>query len=323
MTERYFEYDVGLSFAGEQREYAEQVATDLRSRGIRPFYDDYEKDTLWGKDLYAHLSEIYQHMCRYCIIFISKEYAEKVWPNRERQSAQARAIEERQEYILPARFDDTQIPGLLDTVGYVDLTQTTPSEIGELIAGKLGKETRQHYLPPTLDRLFESLGIEEDQRAQTHARSQALSFFQVLRRITPDERDAVISLIRFGCPSSLPDDIHISADLLRRYTDKSLARLKRLLGGVSSLGFECSIREATEHDAGMPGVQLGTDYVFHLTWLDLRDEGAYSALPVASAMIVGATEDYCEKHGTEFLERLDFSQLASATASQESPDYEC
>ena len=187
MTERYFEYDVGLSFAGEQREYAEQVATDLRSRGIRPFYDDYEKDTLWGKDLYAHLSEIYQHMCRYCIIFISKEYPPKKSGLIESDKVLRRGpYRERQEYILPARFDDTQIPGLLDTVGYVDLTQTTPSELGELIAGKLGKETRQHYLPPTLDRLFESLGIEEDQRAQTHARSQALSFFQVLRRITPD-----------------------------------------------------------------------------------------------------------------------------------------
>ena len=72
MTERYFEYDVGLSFAGEQREYVEQVADALTVRGIRVFYDDYEKGTLWGKDLYAHLTEVYQHWCEYCVIFISK-----------------------------------------------------------------------------------------------------------------------------------------------------------------------------------------------------------------------------------------------------------
>ena len=120
----------------------EQVANDLKTRGIVVFYDDYERETLWGKDLYAHLSEIYQHMCRYCIIFVSAEYAAKVWTNLERQNAQARAIKEKQEYILPARFDDTEIPGLLDTVGYIDLNRTTPSQLSELVAEKLGKTQR-------------------------------------------------------------------------------------------------------------------------------------------------------------------------------------
>ena len=34
-------------------------------------------------------------------------------------------------------------------------------------------------------------------------------------------------------------------------------------------------------------------------------------------MILVATENYCEEHGTEFLKRLDFSQLASATATRD------
>jgi hypothetical protein len=45
-----FSYDVALSFAGEQRAYVQKVAAALRRRGIRPFYDDYEKVELWGKD---------------------------------------------------------------------------------------------------------------------------------------------------------------------------------------------------------------------------------------------------------------------------------
>ena len=152
------------------------MASCKRSRvSIRTFYDQYEKVNLWGKDLYAHLNEIYQNMCRYCVIFVSEEYAAKVWTNRERQSAQARAIEEKREYILPARFDDTQIPGLLDTVGYIDLSETSPQQLGDLIAEKLGKEVRQNYLPPTLDRLFERLGIEDDMEAQNEAGSHAWS----------------------------------------------------------------------------------------------------------------------------------------------------
>ena len=318
MSDRYFEYDVGLSFAGEQRDYVEQVAKELKSRGIRLFYDDYERETLWGKDLYAHLTEIYQHMCRYCVIFVSEEYAAKIWPSRERQSAQARAIEEKGEYILPARFDKTPIPGLLDTVGYVDLTETSPLQLSNLIVGKLGKRIREQYLPPTLDKLFQSLGIEDDQEYQHEVYSHAWSFFEALRRMTPEERDAVIGVIRFGCPAALPDNLHIKTDLLRRYTGKSVARLRRLLSGVHSLGFSCSMLRDTEHDTSLPGTTLGDADLFYLTWIDLSGEDReFPELLVAREMIMGATENYCEEHGTMFLERLDFSQLASATASKE------
>jgi len=121
LSKNDFEYDVCLSFAGERRAYVEKVAQELTSRGVRVFFDDYEKAKLWGKDLYSHLDEIYQHLCRYCILFASREYADKVWTSHERRSAQARALKGKQEYILPARFDDTPIPGLPDTVHYLDL----------------------------------------------------------------------------------------------------------------------------------------------------------------------------------------------------------
>jgi len=44
-----FEYDVALSFAGEDRVYVEKVAKYLKEKGIKVFYDDYEKTGLWGK----------------------------------------------------------------------------------------------------------------------------------------------------------------------------------------------------------------------------------------------------------------------------------
>jgi hypothetical protein len=60
------EYDVCLSFAGEQRDYVEQVASRLRQEGIRVFYDGYEQVSLWGKDLYEHLDWAYRRAARYC-----------------------------------------------------------------------------------------------------------------------------------------------------------------------------------------------------------------------------------------------------------------
>jgi hypothetical protein len=134
-----FKFDVALSFAGEDRAYVEKVAKYLKEKGIKVFYDDYEKTELWGKDLYVHLDEVYQKEARYCVMFLSCYYAEKLWTNHERKSAQVRAFTEKGEYILPARFDDTKIPGILPTIGYIDLHSLEPEEFGESIIEKLKK----------------------------------------------------------------------------------------------------------------------------------------------------------------------------------------
>ena len=139
-----FEFDIALSFADEDRVYVEQVADYLKSNGVKVFYDRYEKTILWGKDLYVHLDEVYRNRAKYCVMFLSQYYASKLWTNHERQSAQARAFDERQEYILPARFDDTEIPGMKPTIGYIDLRKILPEEFGNLILKKLGKISRRN-----------------------------------------------------------------------------------------------------------------------------------------------------------------------------------
>lgn len=133
-------YDVALSFAGEDRACAEAVAEALRRRQISVFYDKYEKATLWGKNLYTYLSDLYQNQARYCAMFLSRHYAEKLWTNHERQAAQARAFSENNEYILPIRLDDTEIPGLPHTIGYLSWSQETAETIADAIAAKLDRE---------------------------------------------------------------------------------------------------------------------------------------------------------------------------------------
>lgn len=134
---RAWDYDVAFSFAGEDRAYVEAVAETVRAQGIRVFYDHYETVSLWGRDLYEHLADVYQKRSRYTVIFVSSAYAKKVWTTHERKSAQARAFQESREYILPARFDDTEIPGLLPQIGYIDLADTSPVQLAELIVAKL------------------------------------------------------------------------------------------------------------------------------------------------------------------------------------------
>ena len=154
VDEPKYDYDVTLSFAGEDRAYVEQVAEALYALGIRVFYDRYEQVDLWGKDLYTHLDDVYRKLARYCVIFISQYYAEKLWANHERKSAQARAFEEKSEYILPIRFDATDVPGMLPTTGYIDATKREPSDVALMIANKTGLDTD---LQGTLQYFRESL----------------------------------------------------------------------------------------------------------------------------------------------------------------------
>lgn len=130
-------YDIALSFAGEDRDYVDRVANLLKEGGVKVFYDLFEEADLWGKDLYVHLSEIYNNRARFTVMFISEAYANKLWTTHERKAAQARAFQEAQEYILPARFDDTDIPGVLPTVGYISLRGRSPEDFTSLITKKL------------------------------------------------------------------------------------------------------------------------------------------------------------------------------------------
>ena len=132
-----FEYDVALSFAGEDRDYVEKIANALKDKGVRVFYDKFEVSNLFGKDLYQYLSHIYKDTAKYCMIFVSKYYKEKTWTKHELRSAQNRAFNENREYILPVLLEDIQIDGLLDTVGYIKASEYSISEIVEITVGKL------------------------------------------------------------------------------------------------------------------------------------------------------------------------------------------
>jgi hypothetical protein len=173
-------YDVALSFAGEDRKYVQKVANFLVRTGLRTFYDQHETIQLWGKNLYDHLNAVYSDKARFVVIFISKSYKAKLWTDHERRSAQARAFRERREYILPARFDSTKLPGIFETVGYVDLRTLSPNEFAELIRKKC--DSTAAYTPAELERGFHALSQENIDRigASGHLKSGDTVITQVL-----------------------------------------------------------------------------------------------------------------------------------------------
>ncbi|MBE9593850.1 MAG: TIR domain-containing protein, partial [Proteobacteria bacterium] len=119
-----YKYQVVLSFAGEDRTHAQKLAELLKERDISFFYDSYEQAELWGVDLYQHFQSVYRDKAQYCVVFLSESYAKKPWTRHELKQAQARAFMEHKVYILPVRIDDTEIPGINETIGYIDLRST-------------------------------------------------------------------------------------------------------------------------------------------------------------------------------------------------------
>ena len=132
-----WQWDVALSFASEQRDYVEQVAKALKALGVRCFYDADEQIELWGKYLAEELPAIYSDRAAAAVVFVSAEYAARDWTRLERRAALNRAVRERQEYVLPARFDDTPLPGLLSDMVAVDLRGRTPEQFAGKVAEKL------------------------------------------------------------------------------------------------------------------------------------------------------------------------------------------
>jgi hypothetical protein len=305
---RTYDYDVCLSFAGENRKYVREVAMSLKSRGVRVFFDEYAQVDMWGKDLYIHLDEIYRNTARYCILFASKHYAKKVWPTHERQSAQARAIRQHAEYILPAKFDDTDIPGLRPTIGYIDLRKTKPLKLTEIIIEKIGTRQAENYFPPNPDRLFKRLGAKT-KKMQHIVEARANDFFKALTRMNKEERKSIFHIFMNGCPEELPENVHIELDLLRRITRFAPSKILRLLGSIESLGFRSFLREESEEECDSDvSIGHGQGKLVVLEWHDVSiDEDVFGcATEVANAIIKGAIEGYCEEHGMEHLNKLDF-----------------
>lgn len=131
-------YQVALSFAGEQRGYVEEVADALLAEGVAVFYDRHNSVALWGKDGLEEFVRLFSHDAGHVVMFISKEYVDKAWPREERRAALSRAMKTDEDYILPVRFDDSEVPGMPDTRQHLNAADYSPAQLAKAIIEKIG-----------------------------------------------------------------------------------------------------------------------------------------------------------------------------------------
>ncbi len=314
MSDYSYNFDVALSFAGEDRKYVEEVAQVLRKMDIRVFYDKYETISFWGKDLYVHLREVYHKQAKYVVIFISKFYAEKLWTNHERESAQARAFSEKREYILPVKFDDVEISGILPTTGYIDLREVSPNKLALLIKEKIGPISRYEFFPNEPDSLFKIMKIKSKSKKQ-EVKFIAEVFFDHLKLMTALERQVLMTLVYYSCPCELPENVHVNIQYLSRLVSLSREEILNLFSRLDCLGIKSRVYEF--HDFEQEDALINSK-----EFLEVKFEvhfkkygGNYTNIMINISKVIH--ENLCIDCAKEAIERMDFSVLSTLTGFSE------
>jgi hypothetical protein len=135
-THDQFEYDVALSFASQDKAIADDLARLLDTKHVKVYLDEYKAGDVWGNDMVNHLANVYGKKAKYCVLLISQHYPLKKWTFAERTSARERTFRDANEYILPLRLDDTDVPGIHETTGYRDIRQHSLESLVELLDEK-------------------------------------------------------------------------------------------------------------------------------------------------------------------------------------------
>lgn len=165
MTEKHdaFEYDVAVSFAEADRTTAETLAALLRDRNRSVFLDEYSSSAQWG-NIVDHLVNLYARKARYCVLLVSRRYPLRAWTEAERTSAREGALRDAEEYILPLRLDDTDVPGIEEVKGYRDLRERLIESIVDWLEEKLS-ETESRSGPPSQSHDLRSGNVTSTQPA--------------------------------------------------------------------------------------------------------------------------------------------------------------
>jgi hypothetical protein len=273
-----FDFDAALSFAGEDREYVEDVNEALKREGIRTFLDSDHLAEAWGEDLVEFFDRVYRVRSKYAILFISRHYAEKTWPRHERRSALARAIEERGAYVLPVRLDDTAVNGLRPTIGYLDTRKTGIEVLVRTLLAKLaGRPDATYAWPgdrsPRTQRELDVLLAERP--AGWEWLYMAGVLFVQAEKLQPAYLDHELEYAERTGARIADDDV---AEFLQSAMDEARAIMARLGSTMKP--------EAQERALGAPGEPGDAERIRHLA---SRWNSLYADMLAWSARIRGAS----------------------------------
>lgn len=146
MNNENYEYDVAFSYASEQRKNVREIVDYLKAKNINCFYDEDKTVELWGQHLISSFNRVFFKKSKYCVIFLSKDYKEKMWCNHELTAALNRALSENTQnkvYILPVLCDNTTFDDIMPDVAYVKMSDYSSKQLADMIYSKISNHKYQ------------------------------------------------------------------------------------------------------------------------------------------------------------------------------------
>jgi hypothetical protein len=186
-------FRVALSYPGERRPFVEQVAERLASSLGQELvlYDRFLEAEFARPGLSTYLQELYRKESELIVLFLCAEY-DKNWCGLELRVVHDLILQRQNPKVMPLRFDATEVPGLLESDGYLWIDKRSAEEVAEKILERLGwkkpappASAGQRIGPPHLPRVAAELFGRDD-------------VLQALDRAWQDPKIRVLSLVAWG-----------------------------------------------------------------------------------------------------------------------------
>jgi hypothetical protein len=133
-------FKVAVSFPGEIRETVEKTVRQLQARLGKEaiFYDKDHEAELACPDLDLRLLETYRDNTDLIVAFLAPDYTKKQWCGLEWRSIRELLKTGRDADIMFLRMKDAPLPpGMLSIDGYADISDSTESQVANLILKRL------------------------------------------------------------------------------------------------------------------------------------------------------------------------------------------
>ncbi len=144
-----FRFEVALSFAGPHREKVRVIAERLsaaidpgiedRSKG-RVFFDEWFQHEIFGTDMDVLLQRFYHDQSQMVVADLSEDYADRPWTQAEARAIRALRMkldparnETERLRLLNVRFGSGDVPGVLNTEGWLDGIDLSAEDIADVI----------------------------------------------------------------------------------------------------------------------------------------------------------------------------------------------
>lgn len=143
-------FRIAFSFAGEKRDFVEQVAAILAARfgGERILYDKYHEAEFARHDLGILLPRLYGEQSDLIVPVLCPDYNKKRWTGWEWLHVYGLLTKDDGRRVMPARFGHAEVDGLGHAAAFIELDDKTPDDFALLILERLALnegKPKDHY----------------------------------------------------------------------------------------------------------------------------------------------------------------------------------